>query len=111
MPGRSGGTGWNSAATRAQAGYGSSVTIATAVAGTLAAMSGRTITAPARVVASASRYLRLSRKLTSSGPALCSGATPDSISRRGAATASAASTTAARLCGPVRAKKRGSPAI
>ena len=81
-------------------------------AGTRAAMSGCTITAPAlRSPPARGRYLRLSRKLTSPGPAVCSGATPVSISRRGGASPSAASATAASACGPARWKKRGSPAI
>ena len=72
-------------------------------------MSGCTITAPAKVASSADAYLRLSRKLTSSGPAVCSGATPVSCKPTGGAAPHAVSATVARECGPQRAKKRGSP--
>jgi hypothetical protein len=52
----------------------------------------------------------LSRKLTWSGPADCNGPTPCSIRSLSGATAPHAAATAAAGCGPVRAKKRGSPA-
>ena len=101
-PGTVGGGGWNKVATLAQAAYTSVVSTATAEAGTRSARSGSTITAPARVFSNAARYLRLSRKLTSAASAIASGATPRNIRRRGGAFAPAASTTSARLCGPVR---------
>src|SRR5664279_6214869 len=53
IPGETGGTGWNSAATRAQPAYGSVVRIDTVAAGTRVCISGCTITAPADVCSSA----------------------------------------------------------
>ena len=77
MPGVTGGSGWNSAATLAQATSGSEATIATAVSGTLSFMSGWTMTAAAWVAASTGRYLRLFRqKVTSCPVAASSGAMP-----------------------------------
>ena len=81
--------------------------------GRLVAADGRSSTkaAPARDRLKASVYLRLSRNVTSSGPAVSSGATsrtsraPSAGSSRRAPLSSAS---AARLCGPARSKKRES---
>ena len=109
IPGETGGMGWNNAATRAQPSYGSLVTIGTVAAGTRARISGCTITAPANVCSSVDAYRVLSRKLTSFGPAVCSGATPSRSKSSSGAIPLAAFATAARWCGPLRVKKRGSP--
>ncbi len=110
MPATRGGNGWNSAATLAQATRGSVTTIATVPSGTLSAMAGCTITAPASVSVSAATFLRLLRQnATSSDVAAANGATPCNIIRRGGASPPAASTTAASANGPARRKKRGSP--
>ena len=110
MPGLTAGTGWNSAATRAQPAAGLAVTSATDPAGTLARRSSGTSTAPARVSANAAAWRRCPTKLISLGPAVSSAANP--VSRRSPDRQSqpAALATAAIVCGPVQAKKRGLPA-
>lgn len=111
MPGLTAGAGWNSIASRAQPDAGSAVTRATDPAGTPACSSAGTSTAPARVRASAAACRRCRAKLISLGPALSSAASPVSNSSPGGKAQPAASATAAIGCGPVRAKKRGLPAL
>src|SRR5262249_25778968 len=85
--------------------------IGTAREGTFSVRSGCTMTAPAEVSDSAARYFRLSRKLTSSGRAICNGATPVSSRSPGGAGTPPPAAPGPRPFRPVRRKNRGSPAI